>query len=145
VRVDIPTLDDYLTSDVALEEPQIGSADPHFPISNNCTDDELHFGIPRGSGDFDDEGDKPDAIPTTRRPRRVATELERFDLGSSDVDSHDNPDGHNADADEEEATSQSDDGSMQNAEGSGFGRLGLGTRDVEAYEGKDGDNPGEEE
>ena len=59
---------DYLTSEVALEEPEIGRTDPNIPIDNNCTDDELHFGMPGGSGDFEDEGDESDnrdAIPTT--------------------------------------------------------------------------------
>ena len=27
-------------------------------------DDELHFGMPGGGGEFEDEGDKTDAIPT---------------------------------------------------------------------------------
>jgi hypothetical protein len=35
---------DYLTSKVALEEPEIGSTDRNILIDNNCTDDELHFG-----------------------------------------------------------------------------------------------------
>jgi len=42
---------DYLTSEVALEEPEIGSTDPNIPIDNNCTEDELHLGMPGGSGD----------------------------------------------------------------------------------------------
>jgi hypothetical protein len=60
----------YLTSEVALEEPEIRSTDPHIPIDINCTNDELHFGMPGGSGDFEDEGDecdKRDAIPTASR------------------------------------------------------------------------------
>jgi hypothetical protein len=76
----------YLTSKVALEEPEIGSPDPNIPIDNNSTDDELHFGMPGGSGAFEDEGDESDAIPTASRQRRAATELEMFDLGTSDVD-----------------------------------------------------------
>jgi hypothetical protein len=58
---------DYLTSEVALEEPEIRGTDPNIPIDNNCMDHELHFGIARGSGDFEDEGDESDAIPTTSR------------------------------------------------------------------------------
>jgi len=61
---------DYLASEVALEEPEIGSTDPNISIDNNCTDDELHFGMPGGSGDYEDEGDESDdrnAIPTASR------------------------------------------------------------------------------
>jgi len=42
---------DYLAFKVALEKPEIGSTDPNIPIDNNCTDEELHFGMPDGSGD----------------------------------------------------------------------------------------------
>jgi hypothetical protein len=48
---------DYLASEVALEEPEIGSIDPYIPIDNNHTDDELHFGMPGVSGNYEDEGD----------------------------------------------------------------------------------------
>jgi hypothetical protein len=68
--VDNAILLDYLGCEVALEEPEIGSTDPNIPIDNNCTDDELHFGMPGGSGDFEDEGhesDEHDAIPTASR------------------------------------------------------------------------------
>jgi len=51
-RVDNAILLDHLTSEVALEEPEIRSTDPNIPIDNNCTDDELHFGIPGDIGDF---------------------------------------------------------------------------------------------
>ena len=107
---------DYLTSKVALEEPEIGSTDPYIPIDNNCTDDELHFGMPGGSGDFEDKGDESDGIPTASRRRRPATELERLDLGTSDVDGYEGEDGDDAEADEEEEASQADDGSTQNVE-----------------------------
>jgi hypothetical protein len=69
---------DYLTSEVALEEPEIGSTDPNLLIDNNCTDEELHFRMPWNSGDFEDEGDQRnqrDAIPTGSRPPWPATEL----------------------------------------------------------------------
>jgi hypothetical protein len=56
---------DCLTSEVALEEPEIGSTDPNIPINNNCKDDKLHFGMPGGRGDFEDEGNDRNAIPTT--------------------------------------------------------------------------------
>jgi len=58
---------DYLTSKVALEEPEIGSTDPNIPIHNNCTDDELHFGMPGGSGEYDAESNESDASPTPSR------------------------------------------------------------------------------
>jgi hypothetical protein len=41
---------------VALEEPEIRSTDPNIPIENNCTDDELQFGMPGGCENYDDEG-----------------------------------------------------------------------------------------
>jgi len=115
-HVDNAILLDYLTSKVALEEPEVGSTDPNIPIDNKCTDDEVHFGMPGGSGDFEDEGDESDTIPTASRQQRTATELERFDLGTSDVDGYDGEDGDDADADEEEGASQADDGSTQNVE-----------------------------
>jgi hypothetical protein len=54
-------------------------------------------------------------LTASRRRRRAATELERFDLGTSAVDGYegDNGDNADADADEEEAASQADDGLMQ--------------------------------
>jgi hypothetical protein len=59
-HVDNAILHDYLASEVALEEPEIGSTDPNIPIDNNCTDDELRFGMPGGSGEYKDEGDESD-------------------------------------------------------------------------------------
>jgi len=76
----------------------------------------VHFGMPGGSGDFEDEGDESDVIPTASRRRRAATELERFDLGTSNVAGYEGKDGDDADADEEEEASQADDGSTQNVE-----------------------------
>jgi len=87
--VDNPILLDHLTSEVALEEPEIGCSDPNILIDNNCTDDKLHFGMPGGSGDYEDEGDERDvgnAIRTASQRRRPVTELESLDLGTSDVD-----------------------------------------------------------
>jgi len=66
-RFDYAILLDILTSQVALKEPEIGSTDPNIPIHNNCMDDEMHFGMPGGSGNFTDEGDESDAIPTASR------------------------------------------------------------------------------
>jgi hypothetical protein len=113
-RVDNAILLDYLTSEVVIEEPEIESTHPNIPIDNNCMDDELQFGLPGGSGDFDDEGDESDAIPTPSRRRRAAADLERFDLATSDVDVYEGEDGN--DVDEEEEASQADDGSTQNVE-----------------------------
>jgi len=67
VCVDNANLLDYLTSEVALEEPEIGSTNPNILIDNNCIDDELHFRIPGGSANCEDGGDESDernVIPT---------------------------------------------------------------------------------
>jgi len=69
-RVANAILLDYLTSEVAVEEPGIASTDPNIQIANNCTDDELHIGMPGGSRDNKDEGDESDmrdTIPTASR------------------------------------------------------------------------------
>jgi hypothetical protein len=89
VRVDHPILPDYLTSQVALEEPEIGSSDPNILIDNNCPEDALHFGMPGGCEDYDDEGDrieKSNDVLTASQLRRAATELKRIHLGTIDVD-----------------------------------------------------------
>jgi hypothetical protein len=68
--VDNALLVDYLTAEVELEVPEIRSTDPIIPIDNNCMDDELHCGMPGGSGDYEDEGDEsnePNSIRTARR------------------------------------------------------------------------------
>jgi hypothetical protein len=121
VSVDNAILLDYLASEVALEEPDIGNTDPNIPIDNNCTDNKHHFGMPGGSGDYDDEGndsDQGNAIPTASGRRWPATDPERFDLGTSDVDRYEGEDGDDADADavEEEESSQVNDGSTHNVE-----------------------------
>jgi hypothetical protein len=75
--------------------------------------------MPGGCEDYEDEGDEideRDAIPTTSRRRRAATELERFDLGTSDVDGYEGDDGDNADADEEEDAYQADEELSQTLE-----------------------------
>jgi len=59
-RVDNAILLEYLTSEVVLEEPEIGCTDPNIPIDNNCTDDKLMFRMPGDSGDYEDEGDESD-------------------------------------------------------------------------------------
>jgi hypothetical protein len=110
-----------LASEVALEEPEIGSTDPTILIDNNCTNDELHFGMRGGIRDYEDEGDSSDdrdAIPTASRRQRPATELERFDLGTSNGNGYEGEDGDKADADADldEECSQVDDGSTQNVD-----------------------------
>jgi len=110
---------DYLTSEVALEEPEIVSTDQNFPIDNTCPDDSLHFGMPGGSGDYEDEGDEGDehdAITTTSRRRRPTSEHERFDVGTDDTTRYEGNDADDADAkaDEQEEASQANDGSTQN-------------------------------
>jgi len=118
-RVDNAILLDYLTSEVSIEEAEIGSTDPESPIDNQCMDDELHFGISGGSGDYEYERDVSEerkAITTASRRRQPTTDLQRFDLGTSDVDGYEGNDGDDADADEEEEASLADDGSTQNVE-----------------------------
>jgi hypothetical protein len=110
---------DFLTSEVALEEHDINSTDPDIHNDNNSTDDVPDFGMPGGSGNYKHEADKSDehdAIPTTSRRCRAATELKRIDLATSHVDRYESKDGNNADADEEEETLQADDESTQNVE-----------------------------
>jgi len=110
---------DYFTSKVELEEPEIGSTDPNIQIDINCTDEELHFRMPGGSEHYEDDGHKidvSDAIPTASWRRRATTELERLNLGTSDVDGYEGNDGDHADANEEEEASQADDGSMLHLE-----------------------------
>jgi hypothetical protein len=116
-RVDNAILPDYFTSDVALEEPEIGSTDPNIPTENNCMEDQLHFRMPWGSGDYQDEGDESDVcnvISTACRRQWPMTELQRFDLGNSNVNEYEGKDRNKADADEEQEASLGDDGSTQN-------------------------------
>jgi len=126
VCVDNAILLDYLTSEVALEEPEIGSTDAYIPIDNICTDDELHFGMPGGCEDYDEEGDdieERDTIPTASQWRWATTEHARFDLGTSDVDGYVGKvgdGGNDADADEEEVASEADDGLTQTLEDWGY-------------------------
>jgi hypothetical protein len=119
--VDNAILFEYCTAEVALEEPEIRSTDRNIPIENNCLDEELYFGMTWGKRDFKDECDESNernAIPTARQLRWPATDLERFDLGTIDVDGNEgvDVDDTDADADEEEDASQADDGSTQNVE-----------------------------
>ena len=112
-RVDNAIHPDYLTSEMALEKPEIRTTDPTIRIHNNCTDDELHFGIPGGCEEYDDVGDEInviDAIATASQRRWASTELERFDMGTSDVDGDEGDDGKDADADVNDEALQTDDG-----------------------------------
>jgi hypothetical protein len=75
--------------------------------------------MPGGSRDYEDEGDESDllnAIPTASRRRLPATLLERFDLGTSNVNRYEGMYGDDADADEETEASQADNGSTLNVE-----------------------------
>ena len=70
VHAENAILHDYLMSHETLVEPETTSTDRIIPIDINCTGDELHFPMPRGTWDYEDEddySDKGDAIPTTRR------------------------------------------------------------------------------
>jgi hypothetical protein len=114
--VDNAVLHDYLTSEVVRKERDIRSIDPNITIDIHCTDDELHIGIPGGSGNYKDEGDesnKGDAIPTTSRQRQPVTKLKRFDLRTSHADGYVGKKCNDTggDVNEEEEASQSDDGS----------------------------------
>ena len=143
VCVDNANLLDYLTSEVALEEPEIGSTNPNILIDNNCIDDELHFRIPGGSANCEDGGDESDernVIPTASGQWLAATELERFHQKSSAIDGYEDEDGDKADVDHKEEASQADDGSTQNVEDWGHSRFNLGTSDVNGYEGEDGND-----
>jgi len=58
--------------------------------------------MPGGSGeneDEDDEEDERDAIPTAIQRQQPATEFERIDLGTSDVDGYEGEDGDDPDVD----------------------------------------------
>ena len=59
-HVDMAIFQDYMTCEVALEDPEIGSTDPIIPIDSNYNDDELHCGMPRGSEQIEDECDESD-------------------------------------------------------------------------------------
>ena len=75
--------------------------------------------MPGGSRDYTDEcdeSDERDAIPIASQRPRPMTELQRFNLGTSDVDGYDGDYGDDMDTDEEEEASLADDGSTQNVE-----------------------------
>ena len=70
--------------------------------------------IPGGSWDLDDAGDEGDAIPSSSGRWLAASELERFDLGTRDVDGYGSEDSNNADPADEAL--EGNDGSTQNVE-----------------------------
>ena len=104
-HVDNAILPDDLTSEVALEQPEIGRSDQNIPINNHYTNDKRDFGIPGGSRNYQDDNDKSDkcnAIPTASRRRRPITGLERFDVGTSDINGSEGENGDDAAGDEDE-------------------------------------------
>jgi hypothetical protein len=110
---------EHLSSEVALEEPEIRRSDPMIPKDCNCMDDDQHFGMPGGSRDYDDKGDESnqrDVILTTNWQQRAATDLQRFVRGTSDVDGYQGEDVDGADAVAENEALQADDGSAQNVQ-----------------------------
>jgi hypothetical protein len=142
-RVNNAILLDYMPSEVALDEPEIWSTDHNIPKNNHCTDDDHHFGMPRGSGDEMDEGEENDVcddIRTLSRWRQHVTGLQRFDLETSVVTSYEGEDDEDADADEEEEASQANGGSAQNVQHWGYSRFDLETSDVDGCESKAGDD-----
>jgi len=87
--------------------------------------------MPGGSNAYDHVGDKidqSDSFTTTSWRWRAATKLVRFDLGTSDVNRYEGDDCDDADADEEEQSSQANNGSTQTLED-----LGHSTRECEDW------------
>jgi len=141
-HIDNAVLLDYLSSEVALDDPEIRITEPIVLIHNNCPNDNLHFGMPRDSKDFQDAGnesDKRKASATASRQQQLRTVVEWFNLETSD----DNWDGGEAgnDADEVKVASEADDGSTQNVADWGHGT----SSNVDGYDGEDGDDLYEEE
>ena len=69
---------DYLTSEVAQEETEIGSIDPNIPIDNKCRYDAVQCRMAGGNGNYKDDGDKSDkgdAICTACQRRRPTIKL----------------------------------------------------------------------
>jgi hypothetical protein len=115
-RVDNAILLDNLTTEVGHEEPEIRCTVPYSQMDTNCTHDRLHFGMPGSCNDYDDEGnviDESNAIPTASWPQWAAMKLNRFDLGTSDVNGYDGHDRNDVDADEVGEATQLNNGSMQ--------------------------------
>jgi hypothetical protein len=118
-HVDNAILLDHLASKMALDEPEIGITDLNIPIDKIAPMTNFISGCHGAAGITKMKGDESDdceAIPTASRRQRPLMELEKFDLGTSDVDGYEGDDGNDADADEEEEASQAVDGSTQNEE-----------------------------
>jgi hypothetical protein len=66
-----------LTSEVALDDPVIRTTNSYTPLDNNHHDGNMHFGMPGGSRDQEDEGDtgdEDDDISTISQQRQTATD-----------------------------------------------------------------------
>jgi hypothetical protein len=131
IHVDNAILLDYLTCEVALKESESGCTDPNILVDNNCADWAVHSGITGGSGEYEHDCDETvecDAIPTASQRRWPTTELERFDLGTSNVNGYQDKEGNDADSDMNEADdrSQSDDRTLQLVEYGGTVSNGSG-------------------
>jgi len=80
--------------------------------------DELRFGMRGDSRNYEDEAEESDErndIPTASWRRWAVTELNRFDMGTSDADGYDGKDAD--DVDEEEEALYADGESTQKVEG----------------------------
>jgi hypothetical protein len=118
-HVDYDIVLDYLTCNVACEKPDMESTDPKVPIDNSGTDDQTHFRMPSGSVNHTaecEESIRGHAIPTTIWHSPPTTELDRFDLGTSDVAKYEGEDDAIEDADKEEDQSQAINGSTNDVE-----------------------------
>jgi len=118
-RVDNAILIDNLSSEAALEQPEIRYTNPLIQIHNNWMDDKLHFGMAGDIGDSINEGDESnecDVIPTGSQRWWSPTQVFRYDLGTSYVDRCWEDDGDHANVDEVEESLQAGHGSMQNIE-----------------------------
>jgi len=118
-RVDNSILLDYLTSKVALDEPKIESTDRNILLDNTCTHERLHFWMPGGSRDYHNECDECDtrnAIPIPDWRRWAVTDLNMFNLKTSDVHGYEGDNGDSAEANDEEGGLQAEDGSTENVE-----------------------------
>jgi hypothetical protein len=58
--VDNAILRDNMSHEVPLTEPEFGSTHLTIPMYDNCTDGELHSGMPGGSTDYEYPGDELD-------------------------------------------------------------------------------------
>jgi hypothetical protein len=114
-HIDNVILLEYITSKVALEEPEIGSTAPKIQTDNNYMDGKQRFGMPGDCEDYESEGDKideSDAMPINRERQLAANELVRVEPETSDFEGYDGDDGDRRDADQEEEVSQADDCAM---------------------------------